>query len=176
MREKHDDLLSRRAPCSSCSFVRSLGAITCFACCRPLTWEGSLSPTTGPLPAAWGACLAARPSPSSLPSSRLGVRSSHSGMGALASGRPRQAAAYWPSWVDATASGTRACLRATPAMRAAAEAALRLAGFNAPPWRALADGLAAGEASPFGNVAQGWQQAAGRRRPGRHARGAHAAG
>ena len=39
---------------------------------------------------------------------------------------------------------------------AQAEAALRLAGFSAPPWTALADGLAAGEASHFGDVARGW--------------------
>ena len=47
---------------------------------------------------------------------------------------------------------------ATPSTRAAAqaEAALRLA----PPWTALADGLATGEASHFGDAARGWQQAA----------------
>ena len=97
-REKHDDLLGRipdgpsrtyRAPGSSCSFARSLGTITCFACCGPLTRTSSLSPTTGPLPAAWGACFAGRPSHANLPSSRLGVRSSYSGM------RSTQAAAYW---------------------------------------------------------------------------------
>ena len=51
---------------------------------------------------------------------------------------------------------------AAPSTRAAAqaEAALRLAGFHAPPWTALADGLATGEASHFGDAARGWQQAA----------------
>ena len=51
---------------------------------------------------------------------------------------------------------------AAPSTRAAAqaEAALRLAGFHAPPWTALADGLATGEASHFDDAARGWQQAA----------------
>ena len=51
---------------------------------------------------------------------------------------------------------------AAPSTRAAAqaEAALRLEGFHAPPWTALADGLATGEASHFGDAARGWQQAA----------------
>ena len=78
------------APGSSCSCARSLGAITCSAYCRPLTRENSLSPTTGPLPAAWGACSAARTSPSNFPSYRPSVRSCHSGMAALASDLPRR--------------------------------------------------------------------------------------
>ena len=79
-----------RAPGSSCSSARSLGAITCSAYCRPLTRESSLSPTTGPLPAAWGACSAARTSPSNFPSYRPG------GLG-LRSAAASRAAAYWPS-------------------------------------------------------------------------------
>ena len=61
-----------RAPGSSCSCARSLGAITCSAYCRPLTRESSLSPTTGALaqrhgralqtfPATGQACAAATP-------------------------------------------------------------------------------------------------------------------
>ena len=79
-----------RAPGSSCSSARSLGAITCSAYCRPLTRESSPSPTTGPLPAAWGACSAARTSPSNFPGYRPGVHSCHSGMAALASDLPRR--------------------------------------------------------------------------------------
>ena len=82
-----------RAPGSSRSFARSLGATTCFAC------TGKLAESH-----AWGACLAARLSPSDLPSSRLGVRSCHSGMGgglSLRSAAATRAAAYWAPSADA---------------------------------------------------------------------------
>ena len=147
-----------RAPGSSCSCARSLRAITCSAHCRPLTGESSLSPTTGPLPTAWGACSAARTSLSNFPSYRSGVRSCHSGMAALASDLPRRPGPR-PIGPRGRHAGHR---RAAPA-RACADAdglGRSAAGFDAPPWTALADGLATGEASHFGDAARGWQQAA----------------
>ena len=101
----------------------------------------------------------------------------YGGLG-LRSAAASRAAAYWASWADAMPvigeRHPRVLARllmgladprgasATPSTRAAAqaEAALRLAGFDAPPWTALADGLATGEASHFGDAARGWQQAA----------------
>ena len=101
----------------------------------------------------------------------------YGGLG-LRSAAPSRAAAYWASWADAMPvigeRHPRVLARmlmgladprgasAAPSTRAAAqaEAALRLAGFHAPPWTALADGLATGEASHFGDAARGWQQAA----------------
>ena len=148
-----------RAPGSSCSSARSRGAITCSAYWR------LLSGTDEPFEL------------SQLQARRAQLPLRYGGLG-LRSAAASRAAAYWASWADAMPvigeRHPRVLARmlmgladprgasAAPSTRAAAqaEAALRLAGFHAPPWTALADGLATGEASHFGDAARGWQQAA----------------
>ena len=168
-----------RAPGSSCSSARSLGAITCSAYCRPLTRESSPSPTTA-IARCLGRLLSGTDEPfelSQLQARRAQLPLRYGGLG-LRSAAASRAAAYWASWADAMpVIGERhprvlarmlmgladpRSASAAPSTRAAAqaEAALRLAGFHAPPWTALADGLATGEASHFGDAARGWQQAA----------------